>query len=166
MRYYLHVPTSGVPPLGSVLTPHMNRTASGWASSGRVHGAPGTQRIPIPDPAGIHEDVNSLASVGQFSSAHAPNEIYPALYWEADRPEDKEHFPGALMSDDQMPMPALRPGHKYPADPYKARHGGQAQVVQPQVVQTFPKWMGPNIKPVTTVPITRPSTVYRPGVVR
>src|SRR6266576_3150028 len=141
MRYYLHAPDSGVPPLGSVLTPHMNRTSVGWASSGRVHGAPGTQGIPIPSPAAMRHDVNALASVGTFS-AESPKVIYPSLYWENDAPRDKEHFPGSLMSDDQMPVPALRPGFKYPADPYRARHGGQAQVVQPQVVQYFPKWVG------------------------
>lgn len=124
------------------MTPHMTRTYSTWSSRGRIHGAPGTQRIPVSDPAGVREDVNSLAAIGQFSSACAPNEIYPAIYYENDPPLLKEKFPGALMSDDQMPVPALRPGYKIPADPYRSRKGGQRQVVQPQVVQLWPKWVG------------------------
>lgn len=141
-RYVVHAPTNGVPPLGSVMTPHLTRTYAGWSSRGRIHGAPGTQAIPAPDPSAVREDVNSLASVGQFSTADAPNVIYPPLYWENEPPLDKEKFPGSVFSDNQMPVPALRPGYKIPARPYVARHGGQAQVVQPQVVQSFPKWVG------------------------
>jgi hypothetical protein len=141
-RYTVHAPNKGVPPLGSVMTPHMTRTYAGWSSRGRIHGAPGTQMIPAPDPAAIREDVNSLAAVGQFSTAAAPNAIYPSIYYENDAPLDKEKFPGSVFSDNQMPVPALRPGHKVPAKVYVARHGGQAQVVQPQVVQRFPKWVG------------------------
>lgn len=141
-RYIVHAPVNGVPPLGAVMTPHMTRTYAGWSSRGRIHGAPGTQGVVAPDPAGVREDVNSYAAVGQFSTQNAPNVIYPPLYWEADPPLEKEKFPASVFSDNQMPVPALRPGYKIPAQPYLARHGGQAQVVQPQVVQRFPKWVG------------------------
>lgn len=144
MRYLVHAPTKGVPHLGSAITPQLTRTYAGWSSRGRVFGAPGTLMIPIPDPAAIREDVNSLASGGQFSTACAPNYITPGIYYENDHPLDKEKFPGSLNSDDQMPVPALRPGNRIPADPYRARKGGQAQVYQPQVVQRFPKWVGGN----------------------
>lgn len=141
-RYIVYAPTKGVPPLGSVMTPHLTRTYSSWVSSGRIHGAPGTQAIPMPDPSAIREDVNSYAAVGQFSTHNAPNTIYPSIYYENDAPLEKEKFPGSVFSDNQMPVPALRPGNKIKAAPYKARKGGQAQVVQPQVVQRFPKWVG------------------------
>lgn len=141
-RYVVHAPTRGVPPLGSVMTPHLTRTFAGWSSRGRIHGAPGTQMIPAPDPSAIHHDVSSIASVGQFSTEYAPNAIYPPIYFENEPPLNKEKFPGSVFSDNQMPVPALRAGHKYPAAPYRARKGGQAQVVQPQVVQQFPKWVG------------------------
>lgn len=140
--YVVYAPTNGVPPLGTVLTPHLTRTYSGWSSRGRIHGAPGTQTIPAPDPPAIREGINSLAAVGQFSTLNAPNAIYPAIYYENDAPADKEKFPASVFSDNQMPVPALRPGHRVSAKPYVARHGGQAQVVQPQVIQRFPKWAG------------------------
>ena len=142
MRYLVHAPTKGVPHLGSAITPHMTRTYAGWSSRGRVHGAPGTQVIPVADPAAVREDINSLAAVGQFSTACAPNYILPSIYYENDHPLDKEKFPGSINSDDQMPVPAIRPGTRIPMDPYRSRKGGQQQVVQPQVIQRFPKWTG------------------------
>lgn len=136
-RFTVHAPQQGVPPLGSVMTPHMNRTYAGWSSRGRIYGRPGTQAIPVADPAAVREDLNSLASGGQFSTACAPNVIFPPLYWEADYPQDKEKFPGSVFSDDQMPIPAQRPANYIVSDAYKSRLGGQRQVAQPQVVQRW-----------------------------
>ena len=138
-RYFTHAPVRGVPPtLGSALSPTMTRTYAGWSSRGKISGAPGTRAIPVSDPPAVREDVNSLASVGQFSTACAPNVIFPSLYWEADSPEDKEKAPVSVFSDNQMPIPATRAKNFYTSDPYKARLGGQRQVVQPQVIQRFP----------------------------
>lgn len=137
MRFMVHAPTQGVPPLGSVLTPTLTRTYAGWSSRGRIYGQPGTQAIPVDDPAAIRHDVNSLAAVGQFSSDYAPNVIYPPLYWEAEPPLEKEKFPGSIFSDNQMPVPARRAPNVIVFDPYRSRKGGQRQVYQPQVVQSW-----------------------------
>lgn len=143
MRYVVHVPPQGVaPPLGAAVTPRMTRTYAGWSSRGPIYGAPGTRAIAAPDPAAIREDVNSMAAMGTFSTHCAPNFIFPALYWEASPPLEKEKFPGSVFSDNQMPVPAGKPMNVVIADPYRARHGGQGQVVQPQVVQRFPAWRG------------------------
>lgn len=136
MRYLVHAPTNGVPPLGSVLTPRMTRTYAGWSSRGPIVGYPGTKAIPVPDPAAVREDVNSLAAVGQFSSQCAPNVIYPALYRIAGV---QEHAPVSRVSDNQMPVPATAAPNIIVADPYRTRKGGQRQVYQPQVVQ---RWRG------------------------
>lgn len=141
-RYFVHAPSKGVPPLGSVLTPTMTRPYGAWSSNGVIAGHPGTRGIPVEDPAGIREDVNSLAAVGQFSSAAAPNVIYPSLYWEADTPGNKEKFPGSVFSDNQMPVPATAARKLYLFSPFRTRKGGQKQVVQPQVVQRFPGLYG------------------------
>jgi len=138
MRFYAHLPRMGTaPPLGAALTPPMHRSVWAWSSRGKVFGQPGTMGIPVPDPAAMREDVNSLASVGVFFSGAAPNVIFPPLYWEDDDPLDKEHAPVSRISDDQMPVPVGRARGQIPADPYRARKGGQRQVVQPQVVQTW-----------------------------
>jgi hypothetical protein len=135
MRFMVYAPTDGTaPPLGAALTPSMTRTYAGWSSRGPIFGQPGTMAIRVEDPAGVREDVNSLAAVGQFSSACAPNLIFPPLYWIAG---EQEHAPVSRISDNQMPVPAGRPAGRVLFDNYKARHGGQRQVVQPQVVQTW-----------------------------
>jgi hypothetical protein len=141
-RYFVHAPSRGVPALSgneSALTPPMVRTYAGWSSRGKIHGSPGTEPIPVADPAATREDVNSMATMGTFSTLYAPNVIFPPLYWEADSPADKEKFPASVFSDDQMPVPAARPSNVIVAKPYVSRKGGQRQVTQPQVVQ---KWRG------------------------
>jgi len=136
MRYYVQAPThQNVPYLGSALMPRMNRTYAGWSSRGKVYGQPGTQAIHI-DGIGSQPGPD-LASVGTSYSQMAPNVIFPPLYWEADAPLDKEHAPVSRKSDNQMPVPALRPANVLTFDPYRARKGGQRQVYQPQVVQTW-----------------------------
>lgn len=134
MRFVVHAPTNGVPPLGSVLTPTITRTYAGWSSRGQIVGQPGTQAIPMADPAGVREDVNSLAAVGQFATSAAPNVIYPSLYYLVGK---QEKAPVSVFSDNQMPVPAKRAPNVIVSRPYLARHGGQRQVYQPQVVQTW-----------------------------
>lgn len=139
-RYFVHAPVAGkAPPMGAALTPPMTRTYAGWSSRGKVHGAPGTQGIPAPGPAATPVNPVAQASVGTFYSDCAPNVIFPALYWENDAPSGKEKFPASVFSDNQMPVPAVAPRNYYTINAYKARRGGQRQVVQPQVVQ---RWLG------------------------
>ena len=135
-RYYVHAPTKGVlAHIGSVLTPRMTRTYAGWSSRGQIYGQPGTQAVPI---FGVMEQPGpDLASVGISHSHSAPNVIYPALYWEAAPPTQKEKAPISVFSDNQMPIPARRAPNVLKSDPYRARKGGQRQVYQPQVVQTW-----------------------------
>lgn len=136
MRFHVHAPTNGsAPPLGSALTPHMTRTYAGWSSRGQIFGQPGTMGIPVGDPAAVREDVNSMAAVGTFSTQCAPNLIFPSIYYEANNP--KEHAPVSRISDDQMPVPAKRAPNNLVFRPYRSRKGGQRQVYQPQVVQTW-----------------------------
>jgi hypothetical protein len=135
MRYLVHAPTKGVPYLGSVLTPRMTRTYAGWSSRGEIYGQPGTQAIGIKGPVAIHSGINDMANSGTYRSVDAPNVIYPPLYWEAAKV--KEHAPVSRISDNQMPVPAKRAPNVLISSPYRSRKGGQRQVYQPQVVQTW-----------------------------
>jgi hypothetical protein len=137
MKFYVHAPTKGVPPLGTVMTPSMTRTYAGWSSRGQIYGQPGTRAIPIADPGVHHRSVNDLTSVGSSFSTQSPDVIFPPLYWEAAPPLEKEKFPASVFSDNQMPVPAVRPGNVIKAKPYAPRLGGQRQVYQPQVVQAW-----------------------------
>ncbi len=135
MRYIVHTPVRGVPPLGAVLTPPLTRPYGAWSSRGRVFGQPGTMPVPAPNSPLPRENATATASIGVFSTAHAPQLWFPSVYYENDRPHEK--FPASVFSDDQMPVPALRPANVYISDTYRTRKGGQRQVYQPQVVQTW-----------------------------
>lgn len=137
MRFMTYAPTNGTAPpgIGAALSPHMNRTYAGWSSRGQIFGQPGTMAIPVSDPPAIREDVNSMATMGAFSSNWAPNFIFPSIYFENNNP--KERAPVARISDDQMPVPAGRPTSLVLFSLYRQRLGGQRQVFQPQVVQSW-----------------------------
>lgn len=83
------------------------------------------------------ESLAAMASVGAFSSKHAPNVIYPSIYFENDPPLQKQVPSVSVFSDNQMPVPAGRPQNTLVFSPYIPRHGGQRQVGQPQAVQTW-----------------------------
>lgn len=139
MRFLAHGPmgTEIAPGIGTALVPPITRTYAGWSSRGQVVGQPGTQRIPMPNPAAVENSGSALASTGFHRSVDSPPYFLPCLYWEADT--DKEKFPGSVFSDNQMPVPANRAPNVIKASPYLTRLGGQRQVYQPQVVQ---RWRG------------------------
>ena len=92
----------------------------------------------MPDPAGMpDESLAAMASVGVFSSAKAPNVIFPTIYFENDAPQDKLVKSVSRFSDNQMPVPAGRPANTLVFSPYLPRKGGQRQVGQPQAIQTW-----------------------------
>lgn len=140
MRYSVNAPThTGETSyyMGSALTPHMNRTAANWSSRGPIAGFPGTLGVSTPPPVAVPQDKTGMANTGFHRSSDAPNRIYPSLHWVAGT--DQEHAPVSVKSDNQMPIPALRPANVIVFKAYKTRKGGQRQVIQPQVVQ---KWLG------------------------
>jgi hypothetical protein len=140
MRYHVLKPSGpGAPSrnMGSALTPGLTRPASGWSSRCQVVGSPGTLRVPAPAPAAARAEATAMAAMGNQGGSHrAPQFILPSLYRIAGI---QEHAPVSRMSDNQMPVPALRPANVIPSNPYVTRKGGQRQVLQPQVVQ---QWLG------------------------
>jgi hypothetical protein len=137
MRYLTHLPADTGRNLGSAFMPIPARPAVTWYSRGQVYGQPGTQGILAPPPAGVPQSVSGLANTGTSRSSDAPNLIYPALYFENAPPLEKEHAPVSRVSDNQMPVPAGRPANVTVMNPMRARIGGQRQIYQPQVVQTW-----------------------------
>jgi hypothetical protein len=139
-RYTVHAPADTGHYIGAALTPNMTRPAVGWSSRGRVTGHPGTLGIPISGPEALHRSTNDLANVGIYRSTDTPNVIFPPIYYEnGNAYGDKERAPVSRISDNQMPIPALRPPNVLVFDAYQARQGGQRQVYQPQVIQ---QWRG------------------------
>lgn len=140
MRYAVNTPDVGRY-TGSALMPTFTRPAGAWSSRGPIVGNPGTRAIPAPAPR-LDQGNVGRANMGISRSSDAPNVIYPSLYWEASSPH--EHAPVSRVSDNQMPVPAVRPPNVIIAAPLRARKGGQRQVYQPQVVQSFPGMRGTN----------------------
>lgn len=139
MRFITYAPTRGARQIGAALAPTMTRAYGSWSSRGRIFGQPGTMGVHAPNPAAIpSKEKTAMASAGGFfASENAPDLIFPAVYYENDRPLNKEKFPGALRSDNQMPVPAQLGRRMYTQGAYKPRLGGQRQVPQPQVVQRW-----------------------------
>lgn len=134
-RYIVYAPTLTQRNLGTVLTPGLTRTAASWSSRGPIFGQPGTMAVPAPRPATIRNEVTARASGGLFYSTDAPEVFYPSIYVLRG---EQERAPVARVSDNQMPVPAVRPGAVIPASPLKTRKGGSRQIYQPQVVPAWP----------------------------
>lgn len=135
MRYYVHAPTNGVPYLGSVMTPPMNGAAIAWQSRGQVTGSPGIRAIPAPVPGGIPQSGPRRDGAGDSRSSDSPPYWFPSVYYYGGNRDEK--YPVSINSDNQLPMPALRAPNVIVANPLRTRKGGQRQVRQPQVVQTW-----------------------------
>lgn len=137
MRYLAMGPTNNTRYLGTALTPPLSRWHA-TVSRGMVVGHPGTQWIPAPPPSAVPQNPGFLATSGRRRSSDAPNAFLPAIYYEAGSGYgNHEHAPVSRISDNQMPVPARRAANVILSNPYRARLGGQRQVVQPQVVQTW-----------------------------
>lgn len=142
MRYTVHAPTHTGETrrsMGMALTPNLTRPASAWSSRGPISGSPGTRAITAPPPVAVRQTVNNIATMGVSRSSDAPNFFFPSVYFLTG--SDQEHAPVSRISDNQMPVPALRPANVIVAKPLTTRKGGQRQVTQPQVVQ---RWLGMN----------------------
>ena len=143
MRYSVNAPTGTNETrrhIGSALTPRLTRPAGAWSSRGPIIGSPGTSRVSAPAPSAVPQTTIGMAAMGRSRSSDSPNFILPPLYWVAG--SDQEHAPVSRLSDNQMPIPAVRPVGVIVANPYVSRKGGNRQVVQPQVVQRWPGMNG------------------------
>lgn len=132
-------PGPGAPTaLGSWLVPGLTPYAGGWSSRGTVDGQPGTQGIPAPKPGGVPQDYSRRL----HGSADAPDVIFPALYHQRIPDNPALAGPVSVVSDNMMPVPARDPrGLPWIAATPPPRLGGQGQVTQPYVIQSWPKWV-------------------------
>lgn len=118
--------------LGAAALPVPVRDARAYQSRAIVDGQPGTQAIPAPRPGAVPQDW----SVRLHNSAQAPEVWYPAIYYERG---PLEHAPVSVLSDNQMPVPALTSsGRPYVASA-RPTFLGQTQVAQPRVSPAYPR---------------------------
>jgi hypothetical protein len=137
MKYHVNLPRdTGPRQLGTSIFPHITSAAGVWQGRGRIVGQPGTARVSARYPSGIPQSYEGGIRSGGRVSSDAPQYWYPSIYYTPD------HWipPAPYRSDNRMPVPALVPPNVILANPHKARIGGQTQIGQPQIVQTWPKW--------------------------
>lgn len=137
MRYSMLDPRAPGRPVGALMPqPAIMPTAS---SNGlmRVHGSPGTTPIRAPKPNALPQTAAGTRS--NQPSYVSPDVMYPSIYYPT---AEHCHPPVGLFRDNQMPVPARRV-YNMPRIAQKTRRvGGQSQIGQPAVIQTWPQWRG------------------------
>lgn len=102
----------------------------------RLFGAPGNMAVPAPKPAALVP----ISMIRETQPSYvSPDVIYPSVYYPL---PDNMHPPVALLRTNPMPVPSVTPYQLAGIAQRMRRVGGQSQVGQPQVVQTWPEWKG------------------------
>jgi len=129
--------------LGAAAIPIRARGASDYASRGIINGSPGTAAIPSPRPGAVPQDATALAQDGGYHrSSDAAPVWYPGIYFENNTTERPEHAPVSILSDNQMPLPAVNPLGPPAAMMGRPRLGGQFQVANRASTPAFPSLGG------------------------
>ena len=130
--------------LGAAMVPVRAPSAQAYQSRGVIDGSPGTQAIPAPRPGGVPQDATALAeNRGYHRSSDAPPFWYPGVYYEVNGPAAQaERAPVSVLSDNQMPMPALSPLGLPSVSMGRPRLGGQYQVASRAAVPAYPSLGG------------------------
>lgn len=110
-----------------------SQAATGGQNQAGIVGSPGTTPVASPRPEGM----NDLGLGGQYNqpSSCAPNVFYPSIYYW--RPNRSVRFPGKLLSDHVLPVPA-KPMGAVPAQwQHRVRVGGRTATSS---VRAFTRW--------------------------
>lgn len=114
----LQVPKRGAGAFLPGLTPSSTAAFNG---QNIVTGSPGTTPVPSPRPAALSD--GELGGLYNQPSSVAPNVFYPSIY--VARVNSSLHFPGKLLSDNVVPVPAVAQGRTALQTQYKTRVGGR-----------------------------------------
>jgi hypothetical protein len=137
VRYTTNDPGAGPPGRAGALMPIP--AGDPKASTGglvELYGQPGTRGIMAPKPTAIPP--NSYTRTTQPSYV-APDMIWPSTYYTTPA---NMHPPVALVRTNPMPVPAQSVYQLARISQRMRRVGGQSQIGQPQVVQSWPQWRG------------------------
>ena len=99
----------------------------------KISGAPGTIPIPSPRPSAL--DDGGLGGPFNQPSSVAPDYFLPCLY--TFHANGTVHFPGAINSDNVMPVPAPNPGRTALQWQHRFRLGGRTTT---SAVRPFTAW--------------------------
>jgi len=101
MRLFSQAP-GDTHPAAAGLMPVPASAAQAYQSRGMIHGSPGTEAVAAPVPGGVPQDW----SIRTRNSTSSSPVIFPALYFERGQ---LEHAPVSVLSDNQLPVPAIDP---------------------------------------------------------
>lgn len=98
-----------------------------------ITGHPGTEAVPSPRPAALND--SELGGPLNQPSSVAPNVIYPSIYTFHANPTS--HFPGRLVSDHVLPVPAGNLGRTALQWQHRVRVGGRTTT---RALRPFVQW--------------------------
>lgn len=127
--------------LGAAQIPLRAYSAQAYQSRGMIDGSPGTTPITAPRPP-VPQDLTGMAQMGTNRSSDAPNVWYPGVYYQTNATDPPEHTPVSVLSDNQLPMPALNPIGYPSVSMGRPRLGGQYQVMNRASVPAYPNLSG------------------------
>lgn len=103
-----------------------------------VYGAPGTVAVPSPRPAAMND--SQLGGPYNQPSSVAPDVFYPSIYYAIVNPS--LHFPGRLVCDNVLPVPAIVQGRSAVQSQYKTRVGGRTATAAFRPFTQWPTYAG------------------------
>lgn len=136
-RYTVNDPGAGPPGRAGALVPVP--AVDPKASTGglvELYGHPGTMAVSTPKPAALVPISQQRDTQPSFC---APDTSWPSIYYTTPA---NMHPPVSLLRTNPMPVPAASVYQLARVAQRMRRVGGQSQIGQPQVVQTWPQWRG------------------------
>lgn len=125
--------------LGAAAVPSFVRGASAYQSRGIISGSPGTRPTPAPAPP-VPQDTTALGINGGYHrSSQTPAVWYPGVYYQDNSTDPPEHSPVSVLSDNQMPMPAINPLGPAAVMMGRPRLGGQYSLQNRAVSPAYPQ---------------------------
>lgn len=104
----------------------------------KISGCPGTVPVPSPRPAALND--GELGGLLNQPSSVAPNVFYPSIYTFHANPT--VHFPGAILCDNVVPVPADNPGRTALQWQHRVRVGGRTTTTSVRPFTTWPTYRG------------------------
>lgn len=129
LRFSMFAP--GQHPGAAGLAPVPASDARAYQSRGIIDGSPGTRMIPAPAPSAVPQSFNRAL----HRSSDAPNWWRPSVYFQRGR---LEHAPVSVVSDNQMPVPAVDPRGTPAVMSRRPVFLGQTQVSATRVTSRYP----------------------------
>lgn len=136
----IQVRTLQIPRRGAgAFLPGLTLTAQAATNgANQVMGCPGTHAVPSPRPAAMND--HGFGGTFNQPSSNAPNVFFPSIYVALVNPG--LHFPGRIMSDHVLPVPAIAHSGLPAQTQYRTRIGGRTATAAFRPFTQWPTYAG------------------------